>query len=113
MNNEQLAVAIIAILAAGSGVAIQLVMNQFLKWREEEGHEVSPKTKRRLSILFCLTIPSALYLLAVWLSEEIVYVFAYHVTYVLGAFLAQQAVHGETKLMNGEQVEAAKEAGKL
>lgn len=108
MNNEQLVVAIMAILTAGSGVAIQFVLTQYLKWKAEDNQEVSPKTKRRLAILFCLAIPSGLYLLAVWLSDAIQYEFAYHATYVLGAFMSQQLIHGETKLPNGEQVEQAK-----
>lgn len=105
MSNEQFIALIVGVLAAGSGVVIQWILSQIVKWREEDGKPISPKTKRRLALLLCVTVPTALYLLVVWLSVEIEYRIGVHAGYVLGAFTAMQMWHGETKLMSGADID--------
>lgn len=104
MDNEALKLMVFAILSAGSGALIQLILGEFIKWREEDKKPISPKTKRRLSLLFAALVPSALYGFAVLVGWT-VYDVATHLAYIVAAFTAQQAVHGETKLPSGADLE--------
>lgn len=111
MTNEQLITMILSILAAGSGVVIQFLYNQYLEARKEKGTEVSPKTKRRVAFLLCLLVPSGLYAAALGIAYIVVYPLEYslgaHAGYIFAAFTAMQLWHGETKLPSGKDLERA------
>lgn len=103
MNDEILKTAVFALLSAGSGVAIQWLLTQYLDWKADEGQTVSPRTKRRLALLFCVVVPSLLYAFAVFAAWT-AYQLTTHLGYIVSAFTAQQMAHGESKLLTGAEV---------
>ena len=93
-----------AALASGCGAIIQWLFGIWAADRAEDGHPVSPKSKRRIMIGLCVTVPSAL-IGVLWLSTG-QYSWQEHVMAVGLAFVTSQVLHGETKLPTGEQVRA-------
>lgn len=106
MDDQTLGTIIGGLLASGCGGANQLVLANLIKWKDEDGDPISPKTKRRLSLVLAFATPSLLYAFMVWMGWT-TYGIAAHVSYMGLAFAAHQALHGETKLQTGEEVRAA------
>ena len=100
---------ILAALSGGCGLLQQIVLTQILKWREEEGKPVSPKSKRRISLAIAPSLPTLLYLLAVWAGWT-TYELANHLLYVGLAFMSAQGLHGETRLPSGADIRKAEVA---
>lgn len=107
MDNQALGAIIGGLLASGCGGANQLILAQLIKWKDEDGQPIAPKTKRRLSLLLAFATPSLLYGFTVWMGL-VQYGIAAHIAYMGLAFAAHQALHGETKLATGEEVKAEK-----
>jgi hypothetical protein len=98
------------LVGPGAGVAIQWIMDWVVKEATDEGREPdkkpSPRTLRRLTYLVSILVPSAAYLLLAWMTGE--YRLDQHVVAILSAFGVATGIHGETKLPNGAEVQAAK-----
>lgn len=93
---------ITAALATGCGAIIQWLFSLWAKDRADDGHPVSPRTKRRIMIGLCLLVPSVL-IGTLYLITG-VYDWQQHVMAIGVAFVSSQVLHGETKLETGEQV---------
>lgn len=107
MDDQALGAIIGGLLASGCGGANQLILAQLIKWRDEDGQPIAPKSKRRLSLLLAFATPSLLYGFTVYMTW-VQYGIAAHIAYMGLAFAAHQALHGETKLQTGAEVEGQK-----
>jgi hypothetical protein len=96
---------ITAALGTGCGAFISWLMDRIVEWREDDGQPVSPKTKRRVALALCAAVPSALIGILYLITWQ--YSWQAHVMAVGLAFVSNQMIHGERKLMTGEEVRAA------
>lgn len=108
MTPEMLRVLINTALAAGCGGLITWLMDQIKKWREEDGKLVSPKTARRVVLLLCAVVPTALYVFTALVGWQ-AYDFVMNAAYVVTAFTSSTMIHGETQLPNGAEVRLRKQ----
>ncbi len=108
-SNETLTAILMALLVAGCGVPIKFVMDQIIKWRAEDNKPISSKTKRRVTLLLGLIIPSIIYGVVVALGNE--YGVAAHILYMVGGFTSATALHGEIELPTGAEERTAKTFG--
>lgn len=88
-------------LGPGAGIAVYAVVGWLAREWADEGKEISPKTKRRLSYLVSLLLPSGLYGLLLLLPDMGAYQWWTHALYVLAAFGVSQIAHGERELPGG------------
>jgi hypothetical protein len=96
---------ITAALASGCGAIIQWLFSLYAADRADAGKPISPRTKRRVMIGLCIVVPSALVGILYLATGR--YDWQQHLMAVGLAFVTSQAVHGEQKLMTGEEVRAA------
>lgn len=90
----------------GAGIVIKAALDWLIGEMADKGRSPSPKTRRRLSYLVSLSLPSLI--IAVLIPLGHVYDFAEHLTAILSAFGVSQVVHGESNLATGtdQRVEA-------
>ena len=108
MENQQVIDLLTWAIGPGSGVVVAGFMTWLITEMSDGENGPSPKTKRRLTYLVSLLLPSILYGALAWLSGQ--YNPVAHITAVLAAFGISQGIHGEKYLLSGKQVAAKKQA---
>jgi hypothetical protein len=96
---------ITAALSTGCGAIIQWLFSEYAKDRADDGKPISPRTKRRIMLGLCAVVPSVLVGILWLITRE--YDWQAHLMAVGLAYVTSQTIHGEQKLMTGEEVRAA------
>ena len=108
MTTDDLIIVVLGVLSAGSAPVINWLLDQIVRWRAEDGHDIAPKWRRRIALLLTAVVPTAMYLLTDVMSEMVTYDWRQNVAYIATAFTTSQILHGEQKLPGNAEYKAIK-----